>query len=82
MQVLPRLKMELSNQGYFSDEQYTQFLTGNDLSPMDEYNKSEMQKSLLLTVIDVFEAVTNDIGLMTGISTEFGEIDQAYYVRR
>ena len=27
MQVLNRLKMELSNQEYFTDEQYTQFLT-------------------------------------------------------
>ena len=78
MQVLPRLKMELSNQEYFSDEQYTQFLTENDLSPTDEYDKSEMQKSLLLTVIDVLEAVTNDIDLMTGISTEFNDIGQAY----
>ncbi len=27
MQVLNRLKMELSNQEYFTDEQYIQFLT-------------------------------------------------------
>lgn len=31
MQILDRLKMELSNQQYFSDEQYTQFLSENDL---------------------------------------------------
>lgn len=78
MQVLDRLKMELSNQQYFSDEQYIQFLTENNLIPTDEYDKQVMQKNLLFTVIDVLEAVTNDIDLMTGISTEFSDIGQAY----
>lgn len=78
MQVLDRLKMELSNQEYFTDEQYIQFLVENNLSPTDEYNKPSMQKSLLFTVIDVLEAVTNDIDLMSGISTEFSDIGQAY----
>ena len=78
MQVLDRLKMELSNQQYFSDEQYIQFLTENNLISTDEYIKSEMQKRLLFTVIDVLEAVTNDVDLMTGISTEFSDIGQAY----
>ncbi len=64
MQVLNRLKMELSNQEYFTDEQYVQFLTENDLSPTEEYDKPTMQKQLLFTVIDVLEAVTNDIDLM------------------
>lgn len=70
--------MELSNQEYFTDEQYIQFLTENSLSPTDEYDKPAMQKQLLFTVIDVLEAVTNDIDLMTGISTEFSDIGQAY----
>lgn len=78
MKVLDRLKMELSNQQYFSDEQYIQFLTENSLTPTDEYDKSTMQKALLFTVVDVLEAVTNDIDLMTGISTEFSNIGQAY----
>ena len=78
MQVLQRLKMELSNQEYFSDEQYIQFLTENSLVPTDEYDKPTMQKQLLCTVIDILEAVTNDIDLMTGISTEFSDIGQAY----
>lgn len=78
MKVLDRLKMELSNQQYFSDEQYIQFLTENALTPTDEYDKSTLQKSLLFTVVDVLEAVTNDIDLMTGISTEFSNIGQAY----
>ena len=78
MKVLDRLKMELSNQQYFSDEQYIQFLIENSLTPTDEYDKSTMQKSLLFTVVDILEAVTNDIDLMTGISTEFSNIGQAY----
>lgn len=78
MQVLDRLKMELSNQSYFSDEQYIQFLVENDLAPTDEYVKADMQKNLLLTVLDVLEAVANDIDVMTSISTEFSNIGQAY----
>ena len=70
--------MELSNQQYFSDEQYIQFLAENSLTPADEYDKSTMQKLLLFTVVDILEAVTNDIDLMTGISTEFSDIGQAY----
>lgn len=78
MKVLDRLKMELSNQAYFTDEQYIQFLAENSLTPSDEYVKADMQKNLFFTVIDVLEAVTNDIDLMTGISTEFSNIGQAY----
>lgn len=78
MQTLDRLKMELSNQQYFTDEQYTQFLTENNLSPTNGYDKPTMQKQLLLTVLDVLEAIANDIDLMTSISTEFSNIGQAY----
>ncbi len=78
MTILNRLKMELSNQQYFTDEQYTQFLTENDLAPTAEYVKTTMQKNLLFTVLDVLEAVANDIDTMSSISTEFSNIGQAY----
>lgn len=78
MKVLDRLRMELSNQSYFPEEQYIQFLVENNLDPTKEYIKGDMQKRLLYTVLDVLEAVTNDIDLMTGISTEFSDIGQAY----
>lgn len=78
MQVLDRLKMELSNQQYFSDEQYTQFLTENSLTPTDEYNKPTMQKQLLYTVLDILEAVSNDIDIMRSIETEFSNEGSAY----
>lgn len=78
MQVLDRLKLELSNQEYFSDTEYTQFLLENDLEPTEEYIKEVMQRDLYQAVIDVLEAVTNDINIMRSISTSFGNIGQAY----
>lgn len=78
MTVYERLKMELSNQQYLTEEQYNQFLIENGLSPEDEYAKSAMQKQLLFTVLDVLEAVANDIDTMSNISTEFSDIGQAY----
>ncbi len=78
MIVLDRLKMELSNQQYLTDAQYIQLLAENNLTNTSEYDKLTMQKALLLTVLDVLEAVANDIDLMTSISTEFANIGQAY----
>ena len=78
MKVLDRLKMELSNQQYFSDEQYIQFLTENSLTQTDEYDKSTMQKQLLYTVLDILEAVSNDIDIMRSIETEFTNEGSAY----
>ena len=78
MQVLDRLKMELSNKQYFPDEQYTQFLAENSLTSTDEYNKQTMQKQLLLTVLDILEAVSNDIDIMRSIETEFSNEGSAY----
>lgn len=67
MDVLTRLKMELSNQEYFPDNQYSQFLMENNLTATETYNKETMYKQLLLTVLDVFEAVANDVDLMQSI---------------
>ena len=78
MQILDRLKLELSNQEYFSDTEYIQFLKENDLEPTEEYIKDVMQRDLYQAVIDVFEAVCNDINIMRSISTSFGTIGQAY----
>lgn len=78
MQVLQRLKMELSNQEYFPDEQYIQFLVENSLASTDEYDKPTMQRNLLLTVLDILEAVSNDIDVMRSIETEFSNEGSAY----
>ena len=78
MQVLDRLKMELSNKSYFPDEQYNQFLAENSLTSTAEYDKQTMQKQLLLTVLDILEAVSNDIDIMRSIETEFSNEGSAY----
>ena len=78
MQILDRLKLELSNQEYFTDEEYTQFLLENDLAAEEEYRKDVMQRDLYQAVIDILETVANDINIMRSISTSFGTIGQAY----
>ena len=78
MKVYDRLKMELSNQEYFSEDQYNQFLSENDLVPTDEYIKADMQKQLYFTCIDILEAVSNDIDIMRSIETEFSNEGSAY----
>lgn len=78
MTVLDRLKMELSNQEYFSDFQYRQFLSENHMTYSDEYDKKTMQRPLLLTVLDILEAVANDIDILRSISTEFNNVSEAY----
>lgn len=78
MIVLDRLKLELSNKEYFSDEQYAQFLTENSLTDTDIYDKSSMQRNLLLTVLDVLEAVSNDVDIMRSVQTEFSTESAAY----
>ena len=54
-----------------SSRRTTYLLQMNMISP-------QCRNQLLFTVIDALEAVTNDIDLMTGISTEFSDIGQAY----
>mgnify|MGYP001059812937 FL=1 len=78
MQILDRLKMELSNQEYFSDEQYTQFLLENGLSAVAEYNQATDQRQMLLSALDILEAVSNDIDIMRQTITEFTTTSQAY----
>ena len=78
MTVLDRLKMELSNQEYFIDTQYIQFLSENKLTYTDSYDKKTMQRALLLTVLDILEAIANDVDLLRNISTEFSNVSEAY----
>lgn len=68
MNVLDRLKVELNHKDYFTDEEYTMYLQENELTATDNYNKSTMQRNLLLTVIDILEAVSNDVDLMRTIA--------------
>lgn len=78
MTVIERLILELSNKTYFTDTEYTTFLTENNLTDSDNYNKATMQKSLLYTVVDVLEAVSNNVDLLRRVETEFETTDAAY----
>lgn len=78
--MLDRLKLELGHKEYFTDEEYLQFLSENgyDTLIMPDYNKERDQKMLLMTVLDVLEAVANDVDLMRKVETEFTNTSTAY----
>ena len=78
MTVIERLSLELSNKEYFTIQEYAQLLTENNLTPSDTYDKSTMQKSLLFTVVDILEAVSNDVDIMRRVETEFTNTSDAY----
>lgn len=63
MTTLERLKLELANKQYFTDEEYTTLLSENSLTAIETYNKATMQRNLLLTVLDILNMLTNDIDL-------------------
>ena len=71
MTNIERLKLELNHKEYFTDAEYTVFLSENDLNSDDLYIKDIYQRQLLYTVIDILESVSNDIDLMRKIETEF-----------
>lgn len=70
MTTLERLKIELNNRDYFTDEKYSIFLEENNLTATGEYNKATMQRNLLITIVDILEAVSNDIDLMRKVSDD------------
>jgi len=80
MNILTRLKLELSNKDYFTDEELTQFLEENkfNIILLPNYDKVTMQKDLLLTVIDILEIVSNDIDIMRRVETEFATTTDAF----
>ncbi|QXE20056.1 hypothetical protein [Clostridium sp. 001] len=67
MTILDRLKVELNHKDYFTDDEYTMYLAENSLNSTDTYNKTTMQRNLLLTVIDILEAISNDVDMMRKI---------------
>lgn len=79
MTNLERLKLELNNKEYYTDDEYTVFLEENNLTPTDTYDKTTMQIKLLETVVTVLETLANDVDLMRKIQTDdVATIDQAY----
>lgn len=70
MKVLERLKIELNNKDYFTDDTYKMYLSENELKFDDEYKKETMQRNLLLAIVDILESVANDVDLMRKVSDE------------
>lgn len=70
MTTLERLKIELNNKDYFEDSTYIMYLSENSLNGTDNYDKSTMQRGLLLSVVDILEAVANDVDLMRKVSDD------------
>lgn len=78
MTNLSRLKLELSNKEYYTDEEYSVFLNENNLVPVDTYSKQENEIHLLNTVIAILETLANDTDMMRKIdSKDIMTIDQA-----
>lgn len=72
--------MELGHKEYFTDDEYLQLLkeNGYDTLIQPDYNKETDQKMLLLTVLDILEAVSNDVDLMRKVETEFTTTSDAF----
>lgn len=70
MTILQRLKLELSNKDYYTDEEYSMFLEENRLRPDDEYSKYDDQTRLLETVVSILETLANDVDLMRKIDSK------------
>lgn len=78
MTNLERLKLELSNKSYYTDEEYNVFLNENNLIPTDTYSKNNNEIDLLKTVVNILETLSNDVDLMRKIdSKDITSIDQA-----
>lgn len=81
--TLNRLKIELNNKAYYSDETLTIYLEENDLIADANYIKLTMQKQLLQTVYDILQSLSNNIDLFRSVETEFSTTGEAYqYLRK
>ena len=78
MTNLERLKLELSNKEYYTDEEYKVFLDENSLVPDNTYVKADNQIQLLETVVNVLETLSNDVDIMRKIDNkDIVSVDQA-----
>lgn len=76
--TINRLKIELNNKAYYSDETLTIYLEENDLTATANYVKSTMKKQLLQTVYDILQSLSNNIDLFRSVETEFSTTSEAY----
>lgn len=73
-----RLIIELANKQYFTAEVLSTFLEENALVADEAYSKATNEKQLLQTIIDILEALSNDIDLFRTVETEFATTGEAY----
>lgn len=76
--TLERLKIELNNKDYYTDDVFTMYLEENNLTATDTYSKTTMQKQLLQTVYDIMQSLSNNIDLFRSVETEFATTGEAY----
>lgn len=78
MTNIERLKLELSNKEYYTNEEYEVFLEENNLESNSVYSKEDNQIKLLNAVIAVLETLSNDVDMMRKIDAkDITSIDQA-----
>jgi len=77
MTTLNRLKTELGKD-YFADDVLEQYLQENNLEGSDKYNVKVMKRDLLTTVLDILQALCNDLELFRSIQTEYSTTGEAY----
>lgn len=75
--VLDRLKIELSNKEYYSDDVLAMYLEENSLTSTDTY-ATTMKKQLFQTVYDILQSLSNNIDLFRSVETEFSTTGEAY----
>lgn len=78
MTNINRLKLELSNKAYFTDDEYAVFLEENGLIAIEEYSKDLDESYLLQSVIAILQALNNNIEIFMNVSTEFVNTTSAY----
>ena len=77
MTNIERLKLELANKSYFTDDEYSIFLEENGLTPSESYTGTD-KLGILQTVLSIFESLQNNIDLYRSIETEFTTTSSAY----
>lgn len=76
--VLDRLKIELNNKDYYSDNTYSMYLDENGLDSTANFNVITMKKALYQTVYDILDSLANNIDLFRSVETEFTTTSEAY----
>ena len=76
--VLDRLKIELNNKDYYSDDTYSMYLEENGLYSNAFFDKATMKKALYQTVYDILDSLANNIDLFRSVVTEFSTTSEAY----